>query len=51
MMRINKMIAAIVIMSLPLWSAAQRIHYSDPGRDDYRQVNFEIMVTASLLLF
>ncbi|MGN6436370.1 MAG: hypothetical protein ACTHMM_07535 [Agriterribacter sp.] len=53
MMHINKMIAAIVILSLPVWSAAQRIHYSDPGRDDYRQVNFEIIgkVSGDILIY
>ncbi|HRO44612.1 hypothetical protein [Agriterribacter sp.] len=40
----NKIIiSAFVMLALPIWALAQRIHYSDPGRDDYRQVNFEII--------
>ncbi|MBX3257496.1 MAG: hypothetical protein KF862_25445 [Chitinophagaceae bacterium] len=53
MLQIKKMIAAIVILSLPVWSFAQRIYYSDPGRDDYRQVNFEIIgkVSGDILIY
>ena len=36
-------IVTIILFALPFFVCAQRIHYSDPGRDDYRQVNFEII--------
>ncbi|MBW7889621.1 MAG: hypothetical protein H3C48_01035 [Chitinophagaceae bacterium] len=36
-------ISAFVMLALPLWSLAQKIYYSEPERDDYRQVNFEIV--------
>ena len=42
-MQIYKTIAPLLIFILPLFSSAQRIHYSEPERDDYRQVNFEII--------
>ncbi len=44
---------AIVIIALPLWVLSQRIHYSDPGKDDYRQVNFEIIgkVTNNIVVY
>ncbi len=46
-------ISALVILALPVWVLAQRIHYSDPGRDDYRQVNFEIIgkVSSNIVIY
>lgn len=43
MMHLVKQIALVVVLSLPFISNAQRIVYSEPTRDDYRQVNFEII--------
>lgn len=39
----NILISALMILALPGWVLAQRIHYSEPDREDYRQVNFEII--------
>ena len=46
-------ISALMMLALPIWVLAQRIHYSDPGRDDYRQVNFEIIgkVSSSITVY
>lgn len=44
----NKIILPVLLLlALPVWTLAQRIHYSEPGRDDYRQVNFEIIGRVS----
>lgn len=42
-MLLVKKIAFFLLLSLPLISMAQRISYSEPTREDYRQVNFEIV--------
>ena len=42
-MQIYKKIVVLLVVALPFFAGAQRIHYSEPGRDDYRQVNFEII--------
>lgn len=42
-MQIYKKIVTLLVVALPFFAGAQRIHYSEPGRDDYRQVNFEII--------
>ena len=50
----NKIIlSAFIMLVLPVWALAQRIHYSDPGRDDYRQVNFEIIgkVSSNIVIY
>src|SRR5690606_18615417 len=46
-------ISVLMILALPIWVLAQRIHYSDPGRDDYRQVNFEIIgkVSSNIVIY
>ncbi len=46
-------ISALMLLALPIWVLAQRIHYSDPGRDDYRQVNFEIIgkVSSNIVIY
>jgi hypothetical protein len=46
-------ISALMMLALPIWVLAQRIHYSDPGRDDYRQVNFEIIgkVSSNIVIY
>lgn len=50
----NKIIvSAFILLLLPVWALAQRIYYSDPGRDDYRQVNFEIIgkVSSNIIIY
>lgn len=41
------LLLALLWLALPVWVLGQRIHYSEPGRDDYRQVNFEIIGRVS----
>ena len=46
-------ILAVAVLALPMWVLSQRIYYSEPGRDDYRQVNFEIIgkVGANIVIY
>ncbi len=46
-MRMKIHIAVILLFLLPVSTMAQRISYTEPEKDDYRQVNFEIIGKVS----
>lgn len=50
---IRNSVAAFLMISVPLLINAQRIYYSEPGRDDYRQVNFEVIgkVSGNIVIY